>query len=374
MSIVAAIQYAVILGTNDRRPWDPAPNSSDILYKMMRRCTEDTPMRQRHEMIRKHCAERQIHLSVMSSIFSAQEAEITTPQSRFKASPYGLYVVSTRDLLALSNALNKMHAPRIGTLGHLSTDVQLAAAIEARPGRTFPTASNLLGPREAAMREEMRRSIERHRQLPGPRHASSESEDDDRDESYEGLETLGTGDSEFDRVFNQIERGQRRLRQLFQLKENVRQPSRPRRDVTLTPGLERPLGADDHEGFGDFDGSGGYCGPSNDGESPGRLPSYEPAASVSDTAGSVTGRPGVEEPVVSIPAVDSPGIEEPAVNIPAVSIPVVDSPVVEQSAVGVPVVENPVVEQPAVSNPVADESVVRGHVVSSAPASSASGL
>lgn len=189
MSITAAIQYAVILGTNDRRPWDPAPNSSDILYKMMRKCTDETSMRTRHEMVRMHCAERQIHLSVMSSIFLALEAEVITPQSRFRASSDGLYSVTTKDLLAVSNALNKMYAPRIGTLGYLPTNLQLAAAIEARPGRTFPKMSHLPDLHEAAMREEMRRRIERQRES---QHCESErgrpSQESNRPSQHQRIE------------------------------------------------------------------------------------------------------------------------------------------------------------------------------------------
>ncbi|KAJ3484855.1 hypothetical protein NLG97_g6957 [Lecanicillium saksenae] len=158
MNIAAALQYAVILRTNDCRPWNPVPKSKDPLYLAMGK--QARSLRARHAEIRLGCAKSLVNLSVMSDIFLAMEDEISTPAITFSPAMDGMYAVGTWDLQKIKQALDKMHAPRIGTLGYLPTSLQYFAAVDARPLRVFPGKSNIDGIHEVAMLEERRRRIE----------------------------------------------------------------------------------------------------------------------------------------------------------------------------------------------------------------------
>ncbi len=239
MNVAAAIQYAVILRTNDQRPWDPAPGSLDPLCKMMREYKEQKPVVMRHQEIRKRCAETKTNLSVMSSVFLALEAEVLTPSTRLRLRDQDeMYAVKTQDLQAVIGALDKMHAPRIGTLGYLSAAAQHFAAMEARPCQTFPSnneVAGVAGVHEAAMREEMRRRIERRRierrQLQDAGHGSEEVENND-DNGNDDDGNNDDNDDDENEINRIIESLQARVKQLCRRKQRD-QPGRTSRPVDV---------------------------------------------------------------------------------------------------------------------------------------------
>lgn len=170
-------------------------------------------MAKRHEKIRRHFAERKMNLSIMSTIFLALEAEIFTPSARARHD--GMYTVMTQDLQAIIEVLDSMHAPRIGTLGFLSTAAQFFAAVEARPQITFPSNLQVKGLHEAAMREEMRRRIERHRVEPALESQQGEgSGTDARQLARNSREDNESDDSETTYVLNQLSSLRKRLKHI----------------------------------------------------------------------------------------------------------------------------------------------------------------
>ncbi|OAA54620.1 hypothetical protein ISF_08221 [Cordyceps fumosorosea ARSEF 2679] len=165
LNIAVAIQYAVILRTNDRRPWDPAPASADSLYSMMRELTEaDGPMWQRHRKGRELSAEQPINLSPMSLVFRALETEVITSRGSFDISHDGMYEVKTQDLKSIIKALDNIVTPRVGISGFFTTSVQHLATLAARTTEPSPSAQELPAFHEVVMVEERRRRIRRLRQ------------------------------------------------------------------------------------------------------------------------------------------------------------------------------------------------------------------
>lgn len=159
MNIAIALQYTVILRTGDPRPWNPAPDSEDDLYKLMRKHEKKEPMPIRHDRIRQVCARWQINLSVMSDIFLALEKTVSSPGGTFEASKDGLYGVTEGDLAVVIRALDEMRTPLIGTLAYLPTLVQHSAAMDACPSHVSPSKLDLQELHDEAMFEEKRRLI-----------------------------------------------------------------------------------------------------------------------------------------------------------------------------------------------------------------------
>ncbi|KAJ6789405.1 hypothetical protein PWT90_03635 [Aphanocladium album] len=105
--IGAAIQYAVILRTNDQRPWDPANGALNPFLEVIRDASirGDVPMAEVHVEIRRKLADKRFPLPTgsLSSIFLELEKIVETPRQPLSTDE--MYFVTTRDLKKLGSIL-----------------------------------------------------------------------------------------------------------------------------------------------------------------------------------------------------------------------------------------------------------------------------
>ncbi len=176
MDVALAIQYAIVLRTNDRRPWSPAPWRNDPFLKTLSQYANGTePLRKSHERTRAYFDEIQCALPALSDVFASLETVVFTLSDEFRPSVGDSYAVTTKDLRNITEALDNMRRPNTGTSRFLPTDVLFETALSARPGRTRPSEDDLEHVHGAAMIEERRRLIVRRKAAAlGPLTSSSD--------------------------------------------------------------------------------------------------------------------------------------------------------------------------------------------------------
>lgn len=157
--LAAAIQYAVILRTGDRRPWDPTfgrnPSFQVAMARFSRQSNGSKPVPEVHREARDYLTAETIDLPnlSLSDIFLELETFVATPD--VASGEEWHYPVRTADLVILIRALDNTMT-RSG-LKQVSADVQHETVIACRPLGLQPSGEELERYHGLAITEEFHR-------------------------------------------------------------------------------------------------------------------------------------------------------------------------------------------------------------------------
>ncbi|KAJ3477530.1 hypothetical protein NLG97_g8814 [Lecanicillium saksenae] len=161
--LAAAIQYAVILRTGDRRPWDPRFDKSPLfqtkLFGFSTRTDSQIPMQQIHHQVRAYLTINGEPAPPLSQLFVKLEKLVKGPDCTMETTEDRVYMVRSADFTTLIVALDNMKAK--SGFKNPSTQAQHDFAVSCRPrGDMLPTGEEqLLEYHKIAILEEMRRSL-----------------------------------------------------------------------------------------------------------------------------------------------------------------------------------------------------------------------
>ncbi|KAF5001321.1 hypothetical protein FDECE_11005 [Fusarium decemcellulare] len=136
--LTAALQYAVILKSNNRSKWELAPVNPFAREFLVAIHSSAAPYdyRKLHKQARKRCRNNMTALSTLSNIFKSLEETIQTPRE-LKQTDMALYEINTEHIGLLTKALDQMHDTRTGH-SLLSTEVFYKMAITPKPSDEPP--------------------------------------------------------------------------------------------------------------------------------------------------------------------------------------------------------------------------------------------
>ncbi|KAJ6782842.1 hypothetical protein PWT90_02841 [Aphanocladium album] len=192
-ALATAIQYAVILRTDDRRPWQTSVGD-DFLNELATVATVNVCKREAHATVRAQHLGRNKWLGHfhISNIFLALENTIDPPEAAFMPPDTTYYHVTADDLGNLIWALDHMRDPCTQAIFG-SVEIFAQAARSMRPSRARPTGRTQLETIHAdAVFEEKRRIVQRDLQLK-KLHALEAG--DDWDDSFDGFSDHASSDS-----------------------------------------------------------------------------------------------------------------------------------------------------------------------------------
>lgn len=186
-----ALQYAVILRTDDRRCWEPSlPGGQDSGFMSAFRCENrahagrGTSIRDIHARVRQRCTEGEIYISDYSDLFLSLERVIKAPTVPLEAEDPQPFVLTLPDLVNLRKGLDGMKNPLTGVTTWPSAEFIMTSATE--PVIKQKAGDQLEIWHEFAMLDERRRAIRSERLR-----ADEAAEEDTSDE--EVADSMGSG-------------------------------------------------------------------------------------------------------------------------------------------------------------------------------------
>lgn len=181
--LATAIQYAVILRTNDQRVWRRNHLGDEFLMTFAALCRENCPcsIAGIHAKVLAHGTEEGIKtIPIISRVFQSLEKVIQTPTDSFVPADEEPYFVTTQDLTNLIRALDQIVDPDTNIRMFLPVEFVYESAKSAHGGRQPPTREQLDEYHKLALIEEMRRNVKAKRLTQG----ISGSDDDDDDDPF----------------------------------------------------------------------------------------------------------------------------------------------------------------------------------------------
>ncbi|KPM34329.1 hypothetical protein AK830_g12245 [Neonectria ditissima] len=152
-NLTMALQYAVILRTNDQRPWKGI-QPLDRFLRAFKRLADGqvgmVPIREQHAAARKACAKR---YGTMAHVFRALEKHIKGAKKPVEGDQP--YFIITRDLTDVAAALDDMHTPT-GGAPYLSTGLIYAAVTEPKVHSNPPSKEQFPVWQDLAMQDQER--------------------------------------------------------------------------------------------------------------------------------------------------------------------------------------------------------------------------
>lgn len=179
--LATAIQYAVILRTNDQRVWRLSHLGDEFLKTFAALCRDNCPCsiagihakvlaRRREEGIKT--------IPIISRVFQSLEKVIQTPTDSFVPADEELYFVTTQDFTNLIKALDQIVDPDTNIRMFLPVEFAYESAKSARGGRQPPTREQLHEYHKLALIEEMRRKAKATRLTRSIRDSDGGHDDD----------------------------------------------------------------------------------------------------------------------------------------------------------------------------------------------------
>ncbi|KAK8923232.1 hypothetical protein H634G_10446 [Metarhizium anisopliae BRIP 53293] len=158
--LATAIQYAVILRTNDQRPWGLSHHGGEFFSTFDTLCRENCPcsIADLHTQVLIHvAASDEFAVPTISRVFESLERVIQTPDESFAPLDEEPYFVTTQDLTNLIKALDQIVDPNTRIRMFLPVEFVYESAKSARGGRQPPNMAQLHEYHKLALIEEMRR-------------------------------------------------------------------------------------------------------------------------------------------------------------------------------------------------------------------------
>lgn len=181
--LATAIQYAVILRTNDQRVWRLNHLGDEFLVAFAALCRESCPCSiagVHAEVLERRRAEGIKSTPIISRVFQSLEKVMQTPTDSFVPADEELYFVTTQDLTNLIRALDQIVDSDTKLRMFLPVEFVYESAKSAHGGRQPPTREQLDEYHKLALIEEMRRKVKAKRLTQG----ISGSDDDDDDDPF----------------------------------------------------------------------------------------------------------------------------------------------------------------------------------------------
>ncbi|KAG8418837.1 hypothetical protein J3459_011965 [Metarhizium acridum] len=179
--LATAIQYAVILRTNDQRVWRLSHLGGEFFSAFHTLCRENCPcsIAGIHAQVLARMKEEGIKtISPISRVFQSLENVILTPTESFVPPDEEPYFVTTQDLTNLIKALDRMVDPSTKIRMFLPVRFVYESAKSARGGRQPPNMEQLHEYHKLALIEEMRRKVKAARQTQSIRGPDDGNDDD----------------------------------------------------------------------------------------------------------------------------------------------------------------------------------------------------
>ena len=157
-SLAAALQYTVILRTEDKREWD-MEFTDPILVQMQDHIKSKVSAREAHTKARDVILQSGIPINMyhISNVFKALEEYVVVVPERIDE--YSLYHVTSDDLRTIIQALDNMADPDTGCLNP-STEMFYKMSVTIRPSHGIsPDGKDLDRVHEEVMLEESRRML-----------------------------------------------------------------------------------------------------------------------------------------------------------------------------------------------------------------------
>ncbi|KAK9438459.1 hypothetical protein VB005_08019 [Metarhizium brunneum] len=197
--LATAIQYAVILRTNDQRVWRLNHLGDEFLVAFAALCRESCPCSiagVHAEVLARRRAEGIKTIPIISRVFQSLEKVIQTPTDSFVPADEEPYFVTTQDLTNLIRALDQIVDPDTKLRMFLPVEFVYESAQSAHGGRQPPTREQLHEYHKLALIEEMRRKAKATRSAQsnlGPdddRQGGGQGDDDDDDDDVDPFQSL----------------------------------------------------------------------------------------------------------------------------------------------------------------------------------------
>ncbi|RMJ11350.1 hypothetical protein CDV36_009013 [Fusarium kuroshium] len=167
--LATALQYAIILRTNDQNRWilDPVNPFTEEFARVIKETPGPWNVRKLHRETRTRCRSKMIAFSQLSMVFKSLEVTVRIPHQP-KEDETTVYQLTTEDIGNLTKALDNMHDPRTGH-SPMTPAVYYTTAVTPRLGGDPPKADIQVERwHELAMAEEFRARILMQRHSSNP--------------------------------------------------------------------------------------------------------------------------------------------------------------------------------------------------------------
>lgn len=159
--LILALQYAVILRTNDQRPWNPEIVEDEFLNEFKSMLMEQDPtspidVREIHAQTMQRLGARGKEPSNMSDLFTELENTIETPELPLSQAGNQMFVVTLKDVRSLTNALDNMTDPDTGMRMFFTTEVIATSSTEPVQKNLLPSYDEIEQWHELAMKDQFR--------------------------------------------------------------------------------------------------------------------------------------------------------------------------------------------------------------------------
>lgn len=192
--MATAIQYAVILRTNDQRIWRLSHLRDEFFSTFDTLCRENCPcpIADIHADVLAHRRKEGINtIPIISRVFQSLEKVVRTPDDSFVPKAEEPYFVTTQDLTNLIRALDQTVDPVTKIRMFLPVEFVYESAKSARGGRQPPNMTQLAEYHKLALIEEMRRKAKATRSAQSNLGSDdNHQDDDDDDDDVNPLESL----------------------------------------------------------------------------------------------------------------------------------------------------------------------------------------